>query len=141
MVIEPALYAYLVKRAAELEVYVVYAINGWNDHVHLLAAIPPKLAVADVVKLLKGASAHFVNHDLSYGERFVWQRGYGVLSCGERQRPFVEAYIHNQKQHRAKQTTNRWLEYAAEANEGPPPPSMDTKNIHEQHADHDEPPI
>ena len=138
--IEQSLYNYMIQRAAETEVY-VYALNGWNDHVHLLATIPPKQAVADVVKLLKGASTHFVNHELRNKEHFAWQRGYGVLTCGERQRSFVEAYIHNQKQHHAEQTTNHWLEYVAETDEGPQLPATGPIVVREEHTHYDEPPI
>jgi len=116
--IEDRLYAYTVRKAAELGVY-VYAINGWYDHVHLVVAIPPKHAVADVVKHLKGASSHDLNHSVSLDYQFAWQRGYGAFSLGERQRPAAEAYVLNQKQHHQQQTTNAWLERDAEFDEGP----------------------
>ena len=121
--VEQRLYPYLIKRAAELEVY-VHAINGWHDHLHLAIAIPPKHAVADVVKHLKGASSHFINHELDENGRFAWSRGYGVLTFGERQLPFVSTYIQNQKQHHSQQTTNHWLEHATEADEGPQTPQQ-----------------
>jgi len=37
--LEPHLY-YLRRKAREIGVR-VYAINGWTDHVHVIAAIPP----------------------------------------------------------------------------------------------------
>jgi len=74
--IEKRLYAYIVHKASELECF-VYAINGWYDHLHLIIAIPPKYAVADVVKRLKGASSHDLNHGVGLDYEFVWQRGYG----------------------------------------------------------------
>jgi len=49
--LEKALYAYIVSKADEIGI-IVYAINGWYDHTHLVGAIPPKLAVAEVVKKL-----------------------------------------------------------------------------------------
>jgi putative transposase len=94
-------------------------VNGWYDHVHLVVAIPPKHAVADVVKRLKGASSHDLNHGARLDYEFAWQRGYGALSLGERQRPQAEAYVQNQKQHHAQQTTNSWLEHYTELDEGP----------------------
>jgi REP-associated tyrosine transposase len=116
--IEDRLYAYTVKQAAEMDVY-VYAINGWYDHVHLVVTIPPKYAVAGVVKKLKGASAHYLNQSDERNDHFAWQRGYAVFSMGERQRPIAEAYVTNQKQHHQQQTTNAWLEYTTEHDEGP----------------------
>lgn len=116
--IEARLYAYIVNKAAELGVY-VYAIKGWYDHIHLVVSIPPKHAVAYVVKRLKGASSHDLNQAGGLDYQFAWQRGYGALSLGERQRPKAEAYVENQKKHHEQQTMNAWLERYAEFDEGP----------------------
>ncbi len=116
--VECRLFPYIVNKAAELDVY-VYAINAWHDHVHLVVAIPPKHAVAQVVKMLKGASAYDLNQVAALHEHFAWQRGYGVLSLGERQRPIAEAYVIRQKEHHRQQTTNIWLERSDEYDEGP----------------------
>jgi REP element-mobilizing transposase RayT len=117
--IEARLYDYLVRKAAELDVF-VYVINGWTDHTHIVGAIPPKQAVADVVKRLKGASSHYLNHTLRHEEWFQWQRGYGVLTIGEQQKEKAVAYVRNQKEHHGQQTTNSWLEKVNEFDEGPP---------------------
>jgi REP-associated tyrosine transposase len=85
----------------------------------MVVAIPPKYAVADIVKRLKGASSHYLNNDMRMVENFAWQRGYGALSVGERQRSIAEAYVLNQKQHHAQQMTNAWLEQADDLDEGP----------------------
>jgi putative transposase len=118
--IERRLYPYIVNKAAELSVF-IYAIDGWYDHTHLVVSIPPKLAVAYVVKRLKGASSHDLNHGgTSHLDRpFAWQRGYGALSLGERQRPIAEAYVADQKQHHTHHTVNVWLERDDELDEGP----------------------
>jgi REP element-mobilizing transposase RayT len=116
--IEDRLHAYVVTKAAELDVY-VYAFNSWFDHIHLVAAIPPKHAVAHVVKRLKGASSHYLNQEGGLDYHFPWQRGYGALSLGERQRPMAETYVKDQKKHHRHQETNAWLERYAEFDEGP----------------------
>jgi putative transposase len=125
--IEERLFAYLVRKADEFEVR-VYAINGWYDHVHMLVAIPPKHAIAWIVKNLKGSSSrYFAAHEQL---TLDWQRGYGVLSLGERQRPFVEEYIRNQKQHHAAQTIYTRLEYVAPFDEGPTDPGLTLDSVH-----------
>lgn len=116
--IEPRLFAYLVNKAKELGVF-VYVINGWVDHVHMIVAIPPKHAVAYVVKRLKGASAFDLNQSGALDEHFTWQRGYGVFTLGERQLATAEAYVRNQKEHHHQQSTNKWLERTDEFDEGP----------------------
>lgn len=116
--IEDRLYGYTIRKATELGVY-VYAINGWFDHTHVVVAIPPKLAVADVVKTLKGSSSHDINHEANLTYQFQWQRGYGALSIGEKQRAAAIEYVVKQKEHHQQKTTNAWLERADELDEGP----------------------
>ena len=128
--IESHLYSYLVHKASELDVF-VYQINGWFDHVHLIAAIPPKISISDVMKNLKGASSHFINDRQFLEGHFQWQRGYGALSLGEKQRPFAEAYVINQKQHHQQQTTNSWLERMTDFDEAPATPQSNSTMLRE----------
>ncbi len=115
---EERLFGYTIRKAAELGVY-VYAINGWFDHMHVIVAIPPKLAVADVVKRLKGSNSHDINHEMDLDYQFQWQRGYGALSLGEKQRTTAIEYVLKQKEHHQQHTTNAWLERGDELDEGP----------------------
>jgi len=128
--IEEALYAYILKKAGELDNY-IHAINGWNDHLHLVASVHPKHSVATVVQGLKGASSHYVNHGLRPPKfHFGWQRGYGYLTLGESQCEWAIAYVHKQKAHHEQQTINAWLEKYAEEDEGPPMPDLMQQPIH-----------
>jgi putative transposase len=134
--IEPRLYAYLVHKAAELGAF-VYVINGCTDHIHIIVAIPPHVSISDLVKHLKGASSHELNQQrLDF--RFAWQRGYGVLTLGQRQKPDAELYVKRQKEHHGAGTTLAWLERCSEINEGPEdlPPSTASQPVpavHELH--------
>ena len=104
---EPQLFDYLLRKAQGMGVH-IFAINGMPDHIHLIVSIPPKYAVAEVVKNLKGASAHDFSR---MGYMLSWQPGYGVLTLGERQKAVAEEYVCNQKMHHAEKTTNPWLEH------------------------------
>ena len=116
--IEPRLYAYIVRKAAENGAY-VYAINGWYDHIHLVAAIPPSVAVANLVMRMKGASAHDLNHSMLSEGTFRWQRGYGVLTLGEQKLSAAVEYVARQKQHHQEGTPLPILEHYSEDEEGP----------------------
>lgn len=53
----------------------VRAIGFMPDHVHVIVDIPPKIALAEAVKRLKGASSHAVNElpdRKALGARFAW---------------------------------------------------------------------
>jgi putative transposase len=76
-------------------------IGGVEDHVHLLVELPATLAVADLVKGLKGASTHLVNSELAPGGSFKWQGAYAAFSVGHRQLDQVRDYIARQREHHA----------------------------------------
>ena len=77
-----------------------------SDHLHMLIAIPPKYAVAQVVGFIKGKSA--IHLARVYGERkrnFVgqhfWARGYFVSTVG-RDEHVIREYIRKQEQEDAR---------------------------------------
>ena len=111
---EADLYGYLWGKAAAMGC-LPHAIGGVADHVHVVISIPPRLAVAQVVGRLKGASAHHVNHVLAERKSFQWQAGYGALTFGERALPRVVRYVQRQKVHHAAHTLWPFLEQAPEA--------------------------
>lgn len=89
---ESELYGYIIGKAD--------AIGGIEDHIHLVASIPPKMSVADFVKTIKGSSAYHLNHIPSASSlAFSWQHGYGVLTLGSKQLDEAKAYVNNQKAH------------------------------------------
>jgi putative transposase len=76
------------------------------DYVHMLIAIPPKYAVAQVVGFIKGKSA--IHLARVYGERernFVgqhfWARGYFVATVGPNER-VIREYIRKQEEDDAR---------------------------------------
>jgi REP element-mobilizing transposase RayT len=79
---EKVFYGVLYGKAKELNLK-IHAAGKVDDHVHIVISIPPKLAVADCVKHIKGASAYAINHIIDSGGQFKWQEGYGALSIGE----------------------------------------------------------
>jgi putative transposase len=95
---EKMFYGVLYKKGRELEL-IVHAAGNVEDHVHIVVSIPPKLAVAECVRQIKGASAFAINHMPGSAGKFQWQGGYGALSVDDRSLPVVMAYANNQKEH------------------------------------------
>ena len=101
--IETQLYVVIVSKVKELGA-TPFAIGGMEDHVHLVASVPPKVVLAFFVGQVKGSSSHFVNHKLDLEYRFSWQNEYGVFSFGKRSLPEIVQYVQNQKTiHRNRQ--------------------------------------
>ena len=60
---EISLYNVIAAKAKDLGAF-VYAVGGIEDHVHLVASVPPRIALADFIGQVKGNSSHWVNHEL-----------------------------------------------------------------------------
>ncbi len=61
--IEQPVYAFILAKTRELR-GVPIAIGGTADHVHLLVRWSPTVSVAELIGEVKGASSHFVAHQL-----------------------------------------------------------------------------
>lgn len=75
-----------------------YAINGDEDHAHMLLALAPHMSVAMTMQNVKSISSKWMN-DTFYPEnrRFRWQAGYLVHSISHRDLPKYCSFIQNQK--------------------------------------------
>jgi len=88
-------------------------VGGMPDHVHLLAAFPPALAIARLVADAKGASSFAMTHEFAPGRPFRWQEGYGAFTLRKGDVASVARYVANQKQHHASRRLSDLLEHAA----------------------------
>ena len=112
--IEGRLFPAILRRCRELYAE-PFAIGGMPDHVHLLVRLPTTLAVAELVKEVKGTSSHLVTHEVVPGEFFKWQGAYGAFTVSKQQVPAVRNYIEHQQQHHASHTVvPEWEQTATE---------------------------
>jgi putative transposase len=103
--IEADTHRYLRNRLFETPGIYFHEIGGTENHVHLAISIEPTITISELVGQLKGASSHEINHSNATRDKFLqWQTGYGVVSFGTKDLPWVVDYIRNQKQHHAKRT-------------------------------------
>lgn len=111
--IEMLLHTFLIDKAQSLGAEIL-AVNGVEDHVHLLARLAPRQSPSKFVKDLKGSSSHFLNevlvgHGVDSVVVFKWQQGYAAFSVGEKDLPIVRSYIRKQKDHhRVRQLVPEW---------------------------------
>ena len=75
--------------------------NARPDHVHCLLSLPPSLAIADALRVLKTNSSLWV-HETKRQAAFGWQAGYGPFSVSQSNLPAVVKYIRNQDGHHRK---------------------------------------
>ena len=77
----------------------VLAGNAVEDHIHLLLAVKPVSAPAELVKTIKANSSRWIHEKHIHLRDFAWQSGYGIFSVSESAAGSVVAYIANQEQH------------------------------------------
>jgi REP element-mobilizing transposase RayT len=99
------------------------AINGTNDHIHLLVGFCPTLDISDLLRDIKRSSALFINTNHLLSLKFSWQEGYGAFTVGYRELDIVYKYILNQQTHHLKESfkeeyldilTEQGIDYSAE---------------------------
>ncbi len=95
---QPRLWAYLAG-ICNNHGMIALAVGGTQDHVHLLFHLPPSLALAKAVLLLKSNSSKWMGEQ---GREFSWQEGYGAFSVSSSNLNAVMRYIQNQEAHHRK---------------------------------------
>lgn len=108
--IEPMVHDLLRTKAVGLGV-IVFALNGIEDHVHLVASIPPKIAVAKFIGQVKAvASTRFNKSLVNKTTPLYWQEEYGVFSFDSKRLPNFISYVEKQKEHHTHKTAIPVLE-------------------------------
>lgn len=99
----PALCRYIAHKCQAYG-YHLHAVNGVEDHMHVVLRLDPFVSVSEAVRKLKGSSSRFCNSELSLGTEFKWQEGYGAFTVGKRDLPEVIACVEDQEaRHRSGQ--------------------------------------
>ena len=94
---QPRLWAYLAGICAKHEM-IGLAVGGTENHVHVLLHLPPKLALAKAVALLKANSSKWMGEQ---GNEFSWQERYGAFVSSSNLDQATR-YIQNQEAHHRK---------------------------------------
>jgi len=79
------------------------AINGTENHIHILVGLEPSCCLSDLVREIKKASNEFINENKLSSYKFSWQEGFGAFSYSKREMGNIIYYIDNQKQHHKSQ--------------------------------------
>ena len=96
--LEQRLYPFISEQFKEMGCP-IKIVNGMPDHIHCLFLLSRQKAIAEVIKQVKGSSAHFINKNKLITEKFAWQNGYSAFSVSRSDMNRVFHYIKNQKSH------------------------------------------
>lgn len=91
---------------------IVHALNGMADHVHLVATVPPNIALSTFIGQVKGSSSYSASRLSQADEEipFTWQTEYGLVSTSEAHLPIVVRYVQMQQQHHRENKLHLTLE-------------------------------
>jgi len=78
------------------------AINGIENHIHMLIGYNPQQAVSKLVNDIKTSSNAFINREKLTSVKLDWPDGFGVFSYSKSSVYKVIQYILNQEQHHKK---------------------------------------
>ena len=98
--VRPRMLGYLRTVANDLNTTVL-ALNGVDDHVHILVDMPAALSTAEFLTKLKANSSRWFRK-LFPKVDFRWQRGYGAFSVSPSKLEEVRGYIDRQEAHHQK---------------------------------------
>lgn len=96
--IQPRLYEYL-GGIFRTEGGILLVAGGVPDHIHLLARLNQKHAIADVLRIVKTNSSKWVHETFPGSEAFAWQAGYGAFTVSTSHLEKVKDYIDRQAEH------------------------------------------
>jgi putative transposase len=74
-------------------------VGGMEDHVHILLSLPPTMAIAKAMQLIKGGSSKWIHETFPEQRLFAWQEKYGAFSVSVSQLETTTRYIRDQKEH------------------------------------------
>ena len=80
------------------------AINGVEDHVHLLVKLPAKLAIAETIRDIKVNASKWMHDEQLIDRQFGWQTGYSAFSVSKSGEDAVRRYIADQERRHRKMT-------------------------------------
>jgi REP element-mobilizing transposase RayT len=72
-------------------------VGGLDDHIHLVATIPPTLTISKALKDLKGSSSRWIRQTFPDLEAFRWQDGYGAFTVSTSALQATVRYVERQR--------------------------------------------
>jgi putative transposase len=106
--LQPKLHAYLGGIVRDVGGSAI-TVGGVEDHVHILALLPPRIAPSDALREIKAGSSRWMKEQPATKGKFAWQTGFTAFSVSQSRVPETIAYIETQAEHHRKKTFNEEL--------------------------------
>ncbi len=98
-----AVWRHIIENATKKNIF-IDQIGGYAEHCHCLVSMNARQTMEEVMQLIKGESAYWINRSGLLKEKFEWQGQYFAVSVSESMVERVRKYIKNQEEHHRKKT-------------------------------------
>lgn len=91
----------------------ILSIEVMEDHVHILAEMSPKYAIANEIAMLKSVTSRIIRRDYGdYIKKFLWKgsfwsQSYFIASCGGVTLDVLKQYVENQNRKPGRPKTKK----------------------------------
>ena len=91
---------------------VCLAVGGFHDHLHVVVSYPPRLAVAEILRHVKGNSSPWLRKTFAEMRGFSWQDGYAAYSVSPSRVKKAIRYVESQHEHhRVRSFEEEYLDF------------------------------
>ena len=98
------LYRYIA-RVIQSHDSILYAINGIENHIHLLIQLHPSVCLSDLVRDIKLSTNQWIKQNRNLFPQFMgWGKEYGAFTYALRDKEMVANYIRNQRTHHQRES-------------------------------------
>ena len=78
---------------------ILFAINGVEDHLHIVLKLHPSVALADLIREIKTSSNKFIKTENLFMHFIGWSIGYAAFTYSIEALPNLIKYVDNQETH------------------------------------------
>ena len=98
------LYRYIA-RVVQNHDSILYAVNGIENHIHLLVHLHPSVCLSDLVRDIKLSTSQWMKQHRDLFPQFAgWGKEYGAFTYALRDKEMVANYIRNQRFHHERES-------------------------------------
>ena len=98
------LYRYIA-RVVQNTQSTLFAINGIENHIHLLINLHPSVRLSDLVRDIKLSTSQWIKQNRDLFPQFAgWGKEYGAFTYALRDKAMVANYIKNQRVHHQRES-------------------------------------
>jgi len=96
--VEKQLHAYIASICNNIDCFAI-KVGGYLDHVHIVSNLSKKVALIELLRVIKANSSKWMKTNGDAYRNFCWQDGYAAFSVSPFELDAVVRYVETQREH------------------------------------------